>query len=180
MEFILNIEPVAKCRARTKMANGSPVTYTPTKTALAQEWCYREIAKQKGDFKFSPHSPIKMEVTFYRTKSKWLKKKVFIPYLRPDLDNLTKLITDSLIPQRSTQEIRDLNRAIKDAGKAINPNPKTLARLHKRLEKAIHFARDNAIMPDDAAITTSIERKRWTDKEHGYIVITLDEDKEIL
>ncbi len=36
---------------------------------------------------------------------------------------------------------------------------------------------DKELVPDDAQITTISVRKRWSDNEHGYITLKLEEDK---
>ena len=132
MKVILKVEPVAKGRPKTRFFNGQAVTYTPTKTKDAQD-AIKAILLEKGiGMQFPPHVPLKMVVTFYRTKSIWLKKKETKPFRKWDLDNAVKLLTDSI---------------------------------------------NGILIEDDAAITTCLAKKRWTDRKYGYIVCEITEDR---
>lgn len=42
--------------------------------------------------------------------------------------------------------------------------------------KSLLDSLNGILVADDAAITTIVSRKRWTDKEYGYITIRLEED----
>jgi len=95
MKLTFNVEPVAKGRARTKFINGQVITYTPTKTAEAQ-LAIQAMIQSRTHKMFPPHTPLKLTATFFRTKSKWLKKCETMPFRKPDLDNFCKLISDSI------------------------------------------------------------------------------------
>ncbi|GAG63829.1 unnamed protein product, partial [marine sediment metagenome] len=45
---------------------------------------------------FPKHTPIKLMVTFYRRKSRWLPKRETTPFRKPDLDNFLKLTIDTI------------------------------------------------------------------------------------
>lgn len=95
MKITINYEPTAKGRPRVKFVNGQVISYTPQKTQDAQE-AIKAILLSGSLTPFPKHTPIKLSVTFYRTKSKWLPKKESLPFRKPDLDNFNKLILDSL------------------------------------------------------------------------------------
>lgn len=91
----ITTEPVAKGRPRTTYQNGWVRTYTPQKTLDAQDFMRAKLQRHIKNA-FPPHTPIKLTATFYRTKSKWLPKREAMPFRKPDLDNLLKLLLDSL------------------------------------------------------------------------------------
>jgi Holliday junction resolvase RusA-like endonuclease len=68
---------------------------------------------------------------FYRTKSKYLPQREMLPFRKPDLDNLLKLLSD---------------------------------------------AANGLLFVDDSQLTSINVKKRWTDKEYGYITVRLEED----
>jgi Holliday junction resolvase RusA-like endonuclease len=86
---------MAKGRPRTTFQNGHVRTYTPIKTQEAQDFIKARLHKHLSQA-FSPHVPIKLTATFYRTKSKWLPKRETKPFRKPDLDNFLKLLLDSI------------------------------------------------------------------------------------
>ena len=95
----LDIEPVSKGRPRTRFVNGQAITYTPTKTRIAQDTIKLLLVEYKSQCEYSRDTPLKLTATFYRTKSKWLKgkqKKEKLPVRKPDLDNFDKLLLDSI------------------------------------------------------------------------------------
>lgn len=95
MKITINYEPTPKGRPRVKFCNGQVISYTPQRTQDAQE-AVRAILLGYSLNPFPKHIPIKLTVTFYRTKSKWLPKREVLPFRKPDLDNFNKLILDSL------------------------------------------------------------------------------------
>lgn len=95
MNFTIDFEPTAKGMPRTKFVNGQVITYMPTKTKEAME-AIKVLITCQAKGKFKSHTPIKLTATFYRTKSKWLPKREVFPFRKPDLDNFTKLLLDSI------------------------------------------------------------------------------------
>lgn len=130
-KIIIEVEPVAKGRPRTKFVAGQVITYTPTKTLEAQQAVY-DIVNSKLHQPFKQHVPLRITITFRRTKSIWLAKKETMPFRKPDLDNFIKLVLDSI---------------------------------------------NKDLIPDDAQITTIIAKKRWTDRDYGYIELEIEEDQ---
>lgn len=95
MKITIDYEPTPKGRPRVKFSNGRVFSYTPQATQDAQE-AVRAILLSNSLTPFPAHTPIRLTVTFYRTKSKWLPKREVLPFRKPDLDNFNKLILDSL------------------------------------------------------------------------------------
>jgi Holliday junction resolvase RusA-like endonuclease len=91
----IQTEPVAKARARTVIVNGQCHSYTPERTRDAQDLIRLRVMRHQEQC-FGEHIPVKLTIVFYRTKSKWLSKKETLPMRKPDLDNMGKLIQDSL------------------------------------------------------------------------------------
>jgi Holliday junction resolvase RusA-like endonuclease len=131
MNLIIDYEPTSKGVPRTKFINGHVLTYYNAKTTEALE-SIRTLVANQGLGQFPPHIPIKLTVTFWRTKSKWLPKHESSPFRKPDLDNFLKLTIDTI---------------------------------------------SSILIPDDAQITTIDARKRWSPNGHGYIEVSLEEDK---
>jgi len=91
------ILPIGKARARHAVKGGRVMTYTPAKTRLAEAVIQTQIRQQvlkKGVF--GGDQAIKLIATFYRPRPKHLPKRVTMPITRPDVDNLYKLLGDSL------------------------------------------------------------------------------------
>jgi len=131
MKLTLDYEPTAKGVPRVRFVNGHALTYYHKNTTEGLE-AIRAMLYNKHLKPFPEHTPVKMDVTFYRTKSKWYRpKSEKLPCRKPDTTNFLKLLEDCL---------------------------------------------SGIIIPDDAAITTIIARKRWTKLNHGYIEITLEQD----
>ena len=95
IRITITAEPTAKARARTVVRNGVVRTYTPEKTLNAEAFLRERFSRHK-DKAFPAHVPVRLFVTFYRTKSKYLPKKESMPFRKPDLDNIIKSLTDAL------------------------------------------------------------------------------------
>lgn len=95
MHLKINLEPVPKLRARHRVFNNRVLAYTPTATAKAEK-AIREAIASQDLVPFEPLEPLKLTVTFYRCKSKWLKTRETMPVRKPDLDNFLKLLMDAL------------------------------------------------------------------------------------
>lgn len=92
MKFTIYMEPVAKGRARTCVRGDFVHSYTPSKTKEAEEFIRMQVVKYRG---FKPGIPLHVAIHFFLTKPKSAKKRVSHT-VKPDLDNLTKLVLDSL------------------------------------------------------------------------------------
>jgi len=130
MKLTIDYEPTPKGVPRVKYVNGQVITYYHWKTTEALE-AIRALLKDMNLEMFPKYTPIKMTVTFWRTRPKWSLKREKLPCRKPDTSNFTKLIEDCLT---------------------------------------------GIVIPDDAAITTTIAKKRWATNGHGYIEISLTED----
>ena len=97
------LEPVPKGRPRVAFTNGKVRTYTPERT-LQAEYDLRLYLMKHRDKMFEAHVPVKMSVTFYRTKPKWCPKGMTkaewkvstLPSRKSDLDNFLKLLLDGM------------------------------------------------------------------------------------
>lgn len=88
------MEPVGKGRPRTvRIKSGQSVTFTPEKTAHAENLIRDHVARMMEPY--PPGTPLRIEATFFRSKPKKPKNKVF-PVTKPDWDNYAKLLTDAL------------------------------------------------------------------------------------
>lgn len=95
MKLTIDYEPVPKGVPRMRYVNGQVITYYHWKTTEALE-AIRALIKNENLKPFPKHTPIKIDVTFFRTKSKWLAKKETLPFRKPDLDNFLKWCIDGL------------------------------------------------------------------------------------
>ena len=95
IRITIKMEPVAKGRAKTAYINGMVRTYTPQKTQDAENFIRLRAMRHKDDM-FEEHIPVKLVVTFYRLKSKWLPKNETLPVRRPDTDNFIKTVCDGI------------------------------------------------------------------------------------
>lgn len=95
IEITLEVEPTAKGRPRTAFLNGKVHTYNPERTMIAQNLIVACLAQYK-DQCFAPHVPVRMMVTFYRTKPRWLKQSETMPVRKPDLNNFLGLLLDGI------------------------------------------------------------------------------------
>jgi len=85
------INPIGKARARTVQRGNKTWTYTPSQTVDAEAGIRLAVLDSNITLR---HIPIKLEAIFYLNKPKSTKREY--PVVRPDLDNLTKLLTDAL------------------------------------------------------------------------------------
>lgn len=96
MRLTIFMEPVAKARARTvrNKYSGKSVTFTPDKTAHAENLIRDAVLSQINGF-FEAGVPLRLEAIFYKSRPKARKKAVF-PTVKPDWDNYAKLLTDAM------------------------------------------------------------------------------------
>jgi len=95
IRVIIRAEPVPKGRPRTTMQNGRIWTFTPPKTKKAQDFIREKLERHLGQ-KFEAYVPVMLTATYYRTKSEYLPHREKMPVRKPDLDNFTKLLLDSV------------------------------------------------------------------------------------
>ncbi len=95
IRMIILAEPTPKARARTVFKNGRVRSYTPQKTQEAQDYI-KSILSEYKDKMFPAYVPVKLTVTFWRTKPKWTLKREVMPVRKPDTDNFIKLALDSI------------------------------------------------------------------------------------
>lgn len=88
------MEPVGKARARTVRKGESVVTYTPDKTAHAENIIRAQIM-QMG-VKFEKGMPLRLAAIFYRSRPKSAPKRIKLPVTKPDWDNYAKCLCDAL------------------------------------------------------------------------------------
>ena len=94
MKLIIPGEPVPKLRARTVSTAHGIRTYTPSKTADAEDRI-RLAWIQAGRPQFAPGTALRVVMRAYMSKPKSAPKKRRFPITRPDLDNCFKIL-DSL------------------------------------------------------------------------------------
>lgn len=102
MNFTIDYPPTPKGVPRSKYvpALGKNITYYHWKTVKALEDIRYIIANMNLE-PFPPHVPLRLEVTFYRKKSRWLKgeaRREKLPVRKADLDNYIKLLNDAICP----------------------------------------------------------------------------------
>ena len=95
LRIVLPEEPQAKGRSRVALVNGKFHSYTPERTKNAQDAIVARLKRYQDDC-FPAGTPVKLTVTFYRTKSKYLPIRETLPFRKPDLDNLLKLLSDAM------------------------------------------------------------------------------------
>ena len=103
MKWILYLEPVSQGRPRTvRMKNGHVMTYTPEKTKNFREAVLLLLQQDRPEYLLE--GAIKLTIRFYRSIPRsWSKKKTraavegdIMPVSKPDLDNYTKAVKDSM------------------------------------------------------------------------------------
>lgn len=97
IRIVISEEPVPKGRAKTTFRNGYVRTYTPQHTLEAQNVITWRLKRYMDGDKpaFPANMPLKLNICFYRHKSKYLPKRETMPFRKPDKDNLEKLFLDA-------------------------------------------------------------------------------------
>ncbi len=95
IRVVITTEPVAKGRPRVVFTGNKVRTYTPQRTADAQEFIRARLLRHR-DNAFPAHVPLRLTCTFYRRKSKYLPKRETIPFRKPDLNNFLGLLLDAM------------------------------------------------------------------------------------
>jgi len=104
IKFVVLGEPKGKGRPRFAKCGDYTKAYTPTATASYENLVKLEYQRQCGDKRFEKHEMLDLRIFAYYTipKSTSNKKKqqmtegVLRPTKRPDMDNIVKIIADSL------------------------------------------------------------------------------------
>lgn len=90
-KYVLHVAPAGKGRPRFSKQNSR--AYTPektrNKTAEIKFWLHQLGAINDGD------GPLAVSLDFYFTKPKSAPKSRIYPTVKPDIDNLVKLVLDS-------------------------------------------------------------------------------------
>ena len=96
IRLVLYGDPVPKARARTwRDVKGGHHSKTPDKTSHAEN-NWRDVFLRSGQQPFPPETPLEITVTAYFARPKSVSKKRVRPFVKPDHDNLLKLVTDAL------------------------------------------------------------------------------------
>ncbi len=95
LRILISEEPQASSRSRVVFHNGKAHSYVPERTKLARELIVARLIRHRKDC-FDKNIPLKLTVTFWRRKSKYLPLRETLPFRKPDLDNYIRTITDSL------------------------------------------------------------------------------------
>lgn len=103
VDFTIDEAPAGKKRPKFSTVNGYVRTYTPADT-LDNELYVRACYIQRTREKFPPKTPLRVNICcWYPMPKSTSKKKAakmaageIIPVVKPDLDNVAKLILDAL------------------------------------------------------------------------------------
>ena len=102
IQLTFYMEPCPKAAPRTTFGDGSVHTFNPDKTTQAMAFIKSTAiswANEKGVKTFPIYEarlPILASATFVRSRPKSLPKSVKMPAVAPDIDNMAKLLFDSL------------------------------------------------------------------------------------
>lgn len=117
IEFTVPGEPKAKQRPRFANVGGYTRTYTPKQTQLYENLVRLEYERATDGYRYADDAMLLMRIEAYysipksTSKAKRLKMlyKIIRPTKKPDVDNLTKIIADSLngIAYRDDSQIVD-------------------------------------------------------------------------
>ncbi|MEN6487848.1 MAG: RusA family crossover junction endodeoxyribonuclease [Smithella sp.] len=119
IKFTVLGEPQGKGRpifgGKTKA--GTPITRTPDKTVFYENLIITEYRRQVGSAKFEDNTNLDMRITAYYTipasaskkKQKQMENGEIRPTKKPDMDNIVKVVADSLnsIAYRDDAQIVD-------------------------------------------------------------------------
>jgi len=95
IKLTIYTEPVAKARARTVVNNGKVHSFTPNKTAVAENAIRCEIVQHYKEPPFAAKTPLGLVAVFYLAKPPSKPKKVVYPVCKPDTDNYIKTLLDA-------------------------------------------------------------------------------------
>lgn len=93
LEFCILGKPQGKARPKFARRGKFVTTYTPDATINYEAWVKQSFINKYKDF--TPlETPLKLELNAYFSKAKSNKMK--LPMIKPDVDNIIKIIADSL------------------------------------------------------------------------------------
>ncbi len=93
IQFRIDGVPIPKGRPKFSRRGPYVKTYTPKKTQTWEDFIRWQSLPYKPP---NPHDgPVEMSLTFYLPRPKSLPKKVVIHQKKPDIDNLTKCVSDA-------------------------------------------------------------------------------------
>ncbi len=119
IKFTVLGEPQGKGRPRFggKTKDGKPITRTPEQTVLYENLVVTEYRRQIGSLKFSDQDNLDLRIVAYYTipasaskkKQKQMEDGELRPAKKPDMDNIIKIVADSLnsIAYRDDAQIVD-------------------------------------------------------------------------
>lgn len=104
VKFSIPGAPVGKGRPKFARQGGFVRTYTPEKTASYENLVKLEYERQCKSYRFPENAPLKMNITAYypipksasKSKRAAMLNKEIRPTKKPDVDNIVKIIADSL------------------------------------------------------------------------------------
>ena len=94
MKFTIYGTPTAKGRPKAARRGRFVSMYTPEETKLAEESFIAQAIKHRPDTPLE--GPLRVLIRFYKTKPKSYPKKKKDWIQKPDIDNLIKLVLDSM------------------------------------------------------------------------------------
>ena len=96
IRIIIAEEPVALARSRVTFNNGKVHSYLPEKSLTAMAAIKVRLVRYQERM-FRKGIAVKVTLGFYRSKSKWLPRHETLPFRKPDLDNMIKLVCDASV-----------------------------------------------------------------------------------
>lgn len=104
IRFTVLGEPQGKGRPRFANIKGKTITRTPEKTVLYENLVVTEYRRQVGSAKFPDNAIIDLRIMAYFTipasaskkKKKLMEEGDIRPAKKPDMDNIVKVVADSL------------------------------------------------------------------------------------
>ena len=104
IKFTIPGEPQGKGRPRFAHVGGRPMAFTPDKTVLYENLVAMEYRCQCGGKRFDDHAALVLEVHAYyaiplsvsRKRRNLMQSGKLRPTIKPDWDNIGKVIADSL------------------------------------------------------------------------------------
>jgi len=93
MKLVINAMPMGKERPRTVRKGNKIIIYTPKKTEHLTNLIRDKVIKEKG---YLGAIPLRVTIIHYISRPKSAPKSRVYPTVRPDLDNLNKLVLDAL------------------------------------------------------------------------------------
>lgn len=113
--------PVAKGRPKVAVRNGKAHGYTPAKTRKAEKSIADQIEEQ-GLKPIDENVPIMLNITFFLPRPTTGKaKKRLYPTVKPDLDNLEKLLLDGCSAWFRDQQVVDVRKSKRYAENGSEP-----------------------------------------------------------